>query len=213
MQLFGSLSSFSETFTMIARGINSISYANSQGFGITSSLPFRVVWDVSNNIYTDYPSGISFITHIYSTNYSGNILIQSSDLTSITVLSPHNSVAPQMTSNSVRYLEIETSQLKNLDGLLIYGNGGLATYFTSGDISLLPSTLTDFHSQYSNCSGDVGNLPSNLKTLFVDYYGNSQNQSNNIFGNVSNLPTTLMNIILCGKNVLSSNISDFPPLF
>ena len=199
-----------ETFTMIARSLTSISPG---GFKITSSLPFRVVWDVANNIYTDYPAtpGGTLISHTYPTPYTGNILIKSSDLSSITTLSPYN-VSPVITNTSVRYLEIETSQINLLDGLLTMGTiGNPTTYFISGDISDLPSTLTRFQTYYSNCFGDIQDLPPNLVSFVVNQFGsNYTNQSNTITGDVTNLPPPLTLIEIGGSNTLSGNIQNFP---
>ena len=147
--------SFSQTFRMIATNLNSISLVTGlQGFRVSASLPFRVVWGDGNT--TNYPAGLSYISHTYSTPYTGNILIQSSDLTSITHLEPKN-VNPQIGQNTLKYLEIQTSQLNLLDGLLIMGGLGGVDYFLSGDISLLPSTLTTLRSNSSNCSGNIAN--------------------------------------------------------
>jgi hypothetical protein len=196
---------------MIARSLNSISLPpNQQGFRIDASLPFRVVW--GDGDITNYPSGLAiYISHTYSTPYTGNILIQSSDLTSITRLEPKN-VNPQIGQNTLKYLEIQTSQLNLLDGLLIMGGLGGVDYFLSGDISLLPSTLTTLRSNYSNCSGNIANLPPNLQIFDVNSVGTSLNQSNTILGNVVDLPTTLTTFVLSGNNTVSGNVNDFPPL-
>jgi hypothetical protein len=191
--------------------LNSISLPpNQQGFRIDASLPFRVVW--GDGDITNYPSGLAiYISHTYSTPYTGNILIQSSDLTSITRLEPKN-VNPLIGQNTTRYLEIQTSQLNDLNGLLIMGGLGGVDYFLSGDISLLPSTLTTLRSNYSNCSGNIGSLPPNLQIFDVNSVSTSLNQSNTILGDVSNLPTTLTTFILSGNNTVSGNVNNFPPL-
>lgn len=201
--------SFSETFTMIARSLNSISLVTGQqGFRVSASLPFRVVWGDGNT--TNYPAGLSYISHTYSTPYTGNILIQSSDLTSITHLVPKN-VAPQIGTNTTRYLEIQTSQLNLLDGLISMGDiSNTESYFSSGDIGLLPSTLITFYSRYSNCSGNIANLPPNLVTLSINFLNSNLNQSNTITGDVANLPLTLQEITLGGNNTLTGNVYDFP---
>ena len=204
--------SFGETFTMIARSLNSFSIVNGLGFRVTASLPFRVVWDVVNNITTNYPAGTSYLSHTYSSPYTGNILIQSSDLTSITYLAPSN-VAPQIGTNTTRYLEIQTSEIQNLDGLTSMGDASNSeNYFSSGDIGLLPSTLINFYSRYSNCSGNIANLPPNLVTLSINFLSSNLNQSNTILGDISNLPTSLIEITLGGNNTLSGNIVNFPSL-
>jgi hypothetical protein len=194
---------------MIATNLNSISLPpNQQGFRIDASLPFRVVW--GDGDITNYPSGLAiYISHTYSTPYNGDILIQSSDLTSITRLEPKN-VNPQIGQNTLKYLEIQTSQLKDLDGLLIMGGLGGVDYFLSGDIDLLPSTLTTLRSNYSNCSGNIANLPPNLQIFDVNSVSTSLNQSNTILGDVSNLPTTLTTFVLSGNNTVSGNVNNIP---
>jgi len=199
---------YGQTFTMIARSLNSITATNVEGFTVTASLPFRVVW--GDTQITNYPAGTNFITHTYSTPYTGNILIQSADLTSITAIRP-NKVAPQMTSNSVRYLEIETSQLNLLDGLTNLGEG-VNLYFLSGNISLLPSTLTVITANNTNCSGDIANLPPNLSQCSFDSTGSSPNSSNTISGTINNLPNSLIAFLVGGNNTISGLIQDTPPL-
>jgi hypothetical protein len=194
---------------MSARSLNSITIVQGGGFRVTASLPFRVVWGDGDT--TNYPAGTNYLSHTYSPAYTGNILIQSSDLTSITYLAPQN-VTPLMSQTTTRYLEIQTSELNRLDGLLIMGDGNGDTYFTSGDISLLPSTLTRFLSRYSNCSGNIANLPPNLQSLSVNFLGSGTNQSNTILGDISNLPDSLTEITLGGNNTLSGSVSNFPSL-
>jgi len=176
-----------ETFTMIARGLNSVIIV------VISALPYRVVWG-DGTITTN--SG----THTYSSPYTGNILVQSYDLTSITLLYPLNTL-PQI-SQTDRYLEIETSQLNLLDGLLtttVYSQD----VFYSGDISLLPSTLETFSAQYNNLSGNISNLPTTLVNTSIT-------GENTITGNISNLPTTLEYLLLVGQNTITGDISVLP---
>ena len=197
-----------ETFTMIARSLNSFSITSLQGFTVRASLPFTVDWGDGNT--TNYPSGLSvYISHTYSTPYTGNILIQSSDLTSITQLIPRN-VTPQMGQTTTRYLEIETSQLSLLDGLTSMGNATYPNnYFSSGDISSLPLTLINFYSTYSDCYGDIIYLPPNLVKLSINELSSNLNQSNTITGDIVNLPPTLQEIIIGGDNTLYGDVDDF----
>jgi hypothetical protein len=199
---------YGQTFTMIARSLNSFSIVSGIGFRIVTSQPFRVVWGDGNT--TNYPSGTINISHTYTTPYTGNILIQTSNLASITSLLPANST-PQMGQNTTRYLEIQTSQLNLLTGLLSYGTFS-PTFFTSGNINLLPPSLVSFQSNFTNCSGNVANLPNGLQYLLLDYLDSSPNQSNNLSGNVSDLPSTLTDILLGGNNTIMGNVGDFPPL-
>jgi hypothetical protein len=199
---------YGQTFTMIARSLNSFSIVSGIGFRIVTSQPFRVVWGDGNT--TNYPSGTIDISHTYTTPYTGNILIQTSNLASITSLLPANST-PQMGQNTTRYLEIQTSQLNLLTGLLSYGTFS-PTFFTSGNINLLPPSLVSFQSNFTNCSGNVSNLPNGLQYLLLDYLDSNPNQSNNLSGNVSDLPSTLTDFLLGGNNTITGNVGDFPPL-
>jgi hypothetical protein len=211
--------SFNETFTMIARDLDGISSAgavNNQ-FTIISSAPFRVVW--GDGDITNYPAGGGALSHIYDNPYTGNILIQSPNLSSITSLVPGlSAVSPQITTTSTRYLEIETSQLALLDGLITYGlsNGISYSYFTSGDINDLPLTLISFTAWYSNCSGDIVNLPPYLEDFTIDVGGSGANKSNTISGDIANLPTTLNTTLkkldIGGNNAITGNISNLPTL-
>ena len=198
-----------ETFTMIARSLDSFSIISGQGFRVSTSLPFTVDWGDGNT--TNYPSGLAvYISHTYSTPYTGNIVIQSSDLTSITQLIPRN-VTPQIGQTTTRYLEIETSELNLLDGLISMGDASFPdNYFSSGDISLLPLTLINFYSTYSNCYGDIFYLPPNLINLSINFLNSNLNQSNTITGNIVNLPPTLQQIVIGGDNTLYGDVSDFP---
>jgi hypothetical protein len=198
-----------ETFTMSATSLDSITpIISGQGFRVSASLPFTVDWGDGNT--TNYLAGLSYISHTYSTPYTGNILIQSSDLTSITHLVPKN-VTPQINSFSTRYLEIETSELNLLDGLISMGDSSSPdNYFSSGDISSLPSTLIYFYSTYSNCYGDILDLPPNLIDLSINSLSSNLNQSNTITGDIVNLPSTLQKIEIGGDNTLNGDVSDFP---
>ena len=176
-----------ETFTMIARGLNSVDIA------ILSTLQYIIIWG-DGTITTNSGS------HTYSSPYTGNILIQSYDLTSISILVPSNTL-PQI-SQTDRHLEIETSQLNILDGLLsttVYSQD----VFYSGDISLLPSTLETFSAQYNNLSGNISNLPTTLVHTSID-------GENTITGNISNLPSTLEYLLLGGLNTITGDISVLP---
>jgi hypothetical protein len=201
--------SFSETFTMIARSLNSITTSGGLGFTIDSSLPFRVVWDVANNITTDYPAGTNIlISHTYPTPYTGNILIKSNDLTSITELTPAF-VNPNI-SNTTKYLEIETSQLNLLNGLITFGNYTTSSgAFVSGDISLLPSSLLYFNTSEGNCTGNIANLPSGIINFKLNS-GSINSDTNTLTGLVDDLPNTLVVFALYGKNTIGGNIQNIP---
>ena len=170
---------------MIARGLN---YAM---IGISGD--YRVVWG-------DGTITTNSATHTYSSPYTGNILVQSYDLTSITVLNFIETL-PIVSYNN-RCLEIETSQLNLLDGLL-YLSSGQRGVFCSGNISLLPSTLEYFQNFENILSGDTSNLPTTLETFLVT-------GDNTITGNISNLPITLTSFSVWGNNTLSGNINNVP---
>jgi hypothetical protein len=191
-----------ETFTMTARSLNNVSIS----LVISPLLPFRVVWGDGNT--TVYTTGSGTITHTYSSPYTGNILIQSSDLTSITSFIATSSISPAMTDTSTRYLEVGTSQLSLLNGLTVFNASN--RLFLSGNLNLLPSSLITFIVSYSNLSGDIQYLPPTIEYFSINFLSSSLNMSNTILGNVANLPATLTQFILGGNNTLSGNIQNIP---
>jgi hypothetical protein len=204
----------SETFTMIATNLTNIDYNSTTPIGIKSSLTIKIVWG-DGHIVT-FPvlvgSQISVISHTYSTPYTGNILIQSNDLTSITYLSILN-VRPYNTTTSSS-LEIQTSQLNLLDGLLMfyngkYSSGGVSGGFLTGNINLLPSTLKEFSSVDSNCTGDIASLSRVLESFEINP-SSVNTDVNTIFGDVANLPNTLWRFSVYGNNTISGNIQNIP---
>jgi hypothetical protein len=185
-----------EEFIINAVGVNQIYSTPDSGFTINSSLTFKINWG-DGNIET-FPSGLTRTNHIYSSPYTGQIKILSTNLTTITYFEsntfPHNSQS----------LWTSTSELQKLDGLLNltgnYSNG----LFITGNVLNLPRTLTLIESNNNNLSGNTSNLPRFLTLLAIS--GN-----NTISGDTSGFPSTLSSALdLQGNNTVSGNTSDLP---
>jgi len=189
------------------------------GFRITASLPYYIDW---GDGIESFPAGTSDIFHTYSSPYTGQIKILSTDLSSITQFksetNPHNSQS-LWTSTS------ELEKLDQLDDLRASPENGL---FITGNVLNLPRTITNLV-VYNNdlngttfdlpqfltlmaiygintISGDTSGFPSTL-TLTLDLQGN-----NTVSGDTSNLPSmlTTSTMIIKGQNTISGDTSDLP---
>jgi len=209
-----------EEFIINAIGVNQIYQTPNSGFTINSTLTYYIDW--GDGIIETFPPGITKINHIYSSPYTGQIKILSTDLTTIksfnSETNPHNSQS----------LWTSTSELNKLDGLLnlnVQNSNGL---FITGDVNNLPTTLTSLIVYNNNLSGDTSNLPQFLTlmaiygintisgdtsgfpstlTLTLDLQGN-----NTVSGDTSNLPSmlTTSTMIIKGQNTISGDTSDLP---
>ena len=186
-----------EEFIINAVGVNQIYQTPSSGFTINSSLTYYIDW--GDGIET-FPPGITKINHIYSSPYTGQIKILSTNLTTITSFNsetnPHNSQS----------LWTTTSELQKLDGLLslnVQNSNGL---FITGDVNNLPTTLTSLIVYNNNLSGDTSNLPQFLTLMAI--YG-----TNTISGDTSGFPSTLTSVLdLQGNNTVSGDTSNLPSM-
>jgi hypothetical protein len=214
-----------EEFIINAIGVNQIyptvasSSPTSYGFQIIASLPYYIDW---GDGIESFPAGTSNIFHTYSSPYTGQIKILSTDLSSITEFksetNPHNSQS-LWTSTS------ELAKLDQLDDLRAWPENGL---FITGNVLNLPSTLTRLV-VYNNdltgltsdlpqfltlmaiygvntISGDTSGFPNTL-TITLDLQGN-----NTVSGDTSNLPSmlTTSTMIIKGQNTISGDTSDLP---
>jgi hypothetical protein len=186
-----------EEFIINAVGVNQIysTYVNS-GFTITSSLTFKIDWG-DGNIET-FPSGTTRTNHIYSSPYTGQIKILSTNLTTITSFesntAPHNNQS----------LWTSTSELQKLDGLLTLATFVSDGLFITGNVLNLPRTITYLNIFNNNISGNTSNLPPSLNTMII--YG-----SNTISGDTLGFPVGMRgNLILFGNNTVSGNTSNLP---
>jgi hypothetical protein len=185
-----------EEFIINAVGVTQIYQTPNSGFTINSSLTYDIDW--GDGIIETFPPGTTKINHTYSSPYTGQIKILSTNLTTITSFTsetnPHNSQS----------LWTSTSELNKLDGLLTLnvqnGNG----LFITGDVTDLPTTLTSLIVYNNNLSGDTSNIPPILTLMAI--YG-----VNTISGDTSGFPSTLTSVLdLQGNNTVSGDTSDLP---
>lgn len=182
-----------ETFVIKATALESIT---GTGFKIVSASDFKVDW--GDGVVQSYSAGIRYITHTYSTPYTGNIVILALDLTNITELVSDG--FGQITPDEVP-LEITTAELSKLDGLT---NLFLDTFVTlTGIASELPATLTAIQLPETNLSGDLSELPRDLDYIGID-------GENTLEGDIADLPPALTFLLLYGANTIEGDVEDFP---
>jgi hypothetical protein len=191
-----------EEFIINAIGVTEIfptvaSSSEIYGFRITASLPYYIDW---GDGIESFPAGTSDIFHTYSSPYTGQIKILSTDLSSITEFksetNPHN-FQSLWTSTS------ELAKLDQLDDLRAWPDNGL---FITGNVLNLPSTLTSLIIHNNDLSGTTFDLPQFLTDMAI--YG-----VNTISGDTSGFPSTLTSILeLKGNNTVSGDTSDLPTM-
>jgi hypothetical protein len=188
-----------EEFIINAIGVNQIyptvASLTPYGFQITASLPYYIDW---GDGIESFPAGTSDIFHTYSSPYTGQIKILSTDLSSITEFksetNPHNSQS-LWTSTS------ELQKLDQLDDLRAWPDNGL---FITGNVLNLPSTLTRLVVYNNDLTGLTSDLPQFLTLMGI--YG-----VNTISGDTSGFPNTLNSTLdLQGNNTVSGDTSDLP---
>ena len=190
-----------EQFIINAIGVNEIfptvpSNQTPYGFRITATLPYYIDWGDGN--IESFPAGLTNIFHTYSSPYTGQIKILSTDLSSIiqfeSETNPHNSQS-LWTSTS------ELEKLDQLDDLRAWPNDGL---FITGNVLNLPRTITDLVVYNNDLNGTTFDLPRFLKLMGI--YG-----TNTISGDTSGFPSTLNSTLdLQGNNTVSGDTSDLP---
>ena len=192
-----------EEFIINAIGVNQIyptvasSSPTSYGFQIIASLPYYIDW---GDGIESFPAGTSNIFHTYSSPYTGQIKILSTDLSSITEFksetNPHNSQS-LWTSTS------ELAKLDQLDDLRAWPENGL---FITGNVLNLPSTLTRLVVYNNDLTGLTSDLPQFLTLMAI--YG-----VNTISGDTSGFPNTLtITLDLQGNNTVSGDTSNLPSM-
>jgi len=185
--------------------------------------PFTIIWG-DGNTDTYGPGNINVPSHTYSSPYTGPIIIECADLSSIWKMDITNGAFPA--STSPRPITIQTTELSKLDGLLEFIAID-ARVRIEGIISDLPSSLTNYTSTITNLSGNLNtmNLPNIVRFLVTGSntltgdIGNFSNTCDDltIFGNntisgvVADWPTSLKNIFITGANQLSGLIQNAPP--
>jgi hypothetical protein len=190
-----------EEFIINAIGVNAIfptvfSGVTPYGFQIIASLPYYIDWGDGN--IESFPAGTTEIFHTYSSPYTGQIKILSTDLSSITQFNsetnPHNSQSLWTSTN-------ELGKLDQLTNLRASPNNGL---FITGNVLNLPRTITNLVVYNNDLSGTTFDLPRFLTTMGI--YG-----TNTISGDVSGFPSTLtITLDLQGNNTVSGDTSNLP---
>jgi len=206
-----------EGFIINADNLNSIT---STVFEIISSNGFVIDW--GDGTLDSFNSGTVNPTHLYSTPYTGNIIIAAADLTTITKISFSglSGVNPLITP-----LEIASTELSKLDGALHFNFNDFVNI--TGTIEDMPQTLTRLSVSKNTLSGNIGTLASSLLYLSIEgsntVSGNTNeltqtgvlffriNGSNTITGDIDNFPKTITELYINGANTLNGTIADLPP--
>jgi hypothetical protein len=208
-----------EQLRMVATGVNTIiGFGANPGIIINSSSAFKINW--GDGPAEEFTAGTNInISHTYSTPYTGDIIIEAVDLSNIT------SLIVQSTPHPLQSLSVTTTELGNLEGLLNFKAELVNGLFVTGDVNLLPKTLTELIIANTNVSGTTGNLPEDLTRLEIrgsnTITGDTLNLpinltrldiqgSNTISGNTSNLPNTTLSCIVGGQNTITGDTADLP---
>jgi hypothetical protein len=183
-----------EEFIINAINVNQIGNSVNYGMRVSSSQSFQINW--GDGVISDYNPGFDVnIYHIYSTPYTGQIKLLSTNLTTITKFDVES-------SHSNKTLWTSTMELHKLDGLLIL-NTQNNSLFVTGDVVNLPSSLTGMSCFNNNLSGNSSNMPQLLTICRIS-------GTNTISGDTSGLPTGLIQLTLTGNNTISGDTSGLP---
>jgi hypothetical protein len=219
-----------EDFIMVAAGLTTVTFSN-----FKSSQPFTIVWGDGNTTTYAADPATGIVTHTYSTPYTGNIIIRSSNLTSITefeIATPGN-IVPSTTGNATTPssfpLHINGSEITKLDGLikLVLTQNVLLNDTTTAQ---LPRTLENITVSWADVLGTIANLPDaipvaktgqlilgnftsvsgNLSTMPASYRVISVSGTNTISGNISSLQGHVVSFAVLGSNTLTGNVAGIP---
>ena len=187
-----------EQFKMIADGVITIENVSSGsgGISIDSLSNFSIVWgDGSVDSFT--AGNNRQASHTYDTPYTGEIIIQTADLSNITELLVQSKPHPNQS------LSVTTTELGKLDGLLKFLVTQSDGLFVTGDVNNLPNSLTQLTIFNTNVSGNTSNLPPLLTSCTIT-------GTNTIDGNTLGLPRNLTYLNIEGINTISGLTSDIP---
>lgn len=172
---------------IVATGLNSITFGS-----LSASTSFRITWEGTTS--TTYSAGNNTPTYTYLSPYTGDIFIESLDLTTIgkldlSIISPVLSVS------------VDTSELSKLSGLTngTFGNNVVL----KGLASELPRNLLYLSTQTNLLSGSTYDLPFSLTSLTI-------NDVNKITGDTLGLPRNLTYLLIGSSNILSGDVSGLP---
>ena len=187
-----------QSFVMQASGITDVNFT-----AFSSTAPVSIIW--ATGVSQTWNPGDSVPSHTYPSAYTGNIVIQSCDLSTIQTLS-FGLVANILPSTGT--ITIKDTELTKLTGLVtcdllsprinFINNGGAVT-----STQLLPSTLVSFKAGTNNMTGNISNLPTGLTTFYS--YG-----SNTLSGFVSSMPSGIQYFEITGLNTIDGLIGDMP---
>lgn len=178
---------------------------------ITSTVPFTIFWDEANNISQSYASGTFSAEHTYSSPFTGQIIIETQNLSGIKriEIQPYSNVTPlaltPYSANSYDYpFSIADSEIYKLDGLqeLIIKESGLVNASTLS----FSRYLTRIDISYADVYGSLDQLPLTLGYLRLE-------QVTPIYGNVIDFKTinaSFSSIFVGGNNTISGDIGDLP---
>ncbi len=179
-------------FRMYATSVTKI-----ENVDVTSNGDFTVDWgDGSIEVYerTDFSSDSMFISHTYSTPYTGEVRL-TSGLSIITrLLIKQNDV-------SGTELRVKLEELVKLPALTSFQNGSNKGY-VEGSLTQIPNSVIYFDASCSNnISGNLADIKSGLENILI------QGQ-NTITGNLSSLTdnTNLNDFSIYGFNTISGNL-------
>jgi len=175
---------------------------------------YLVTWSGATSTYYS-PGAERTASYTYSSPYTGDIFVESLDLSTIGKF-----FAATVTTGS---MTLTTTEFKKLDGLI---NTTLnSNILLSGIVSELPINLTYLFTSNNRLSGSTYDLPIDLTSTTITYnnkisgstYGLPRNLtildiegSNTISGDVAGLPTGITNAFITGNNTITGNISGLP---
>ena len=183
-----------EEFIMYAVGINQANVRI-----VTSSCPFVIDYGDGTVVYYNAGS-YTIATHFYSTPFTGEVRILSTDLGCISVLRTDNG-APPASPPRTGTLTIIGTELIKLTGLTYLNN---ITTVLNADVSQLPSTLLRLRSYAGILTGNITTTPLPSGLLLLQLY-----DSNTLQGDINSLPSGLQIIAIYGQNKLSGSMTTF----
>lgn len=196
-----------EKMKLSANGVTSVN------FTLSSTQGYRITW--SGTTATYYSAGSTTPTYTYSSPYTGDIFVESLNLTTISSFT--------VDASPIVSVILTTSEFKSLDGLIatsIYDGVRLI-----GIASELPANLTYFSTAKNYLSGSTYDLPRSLTSTTItatnritgSTYGLPRGliyfeiqQNNGISGDTAGLPTGLTKTFIGTNNTISGNTSGLP---
>lgn len=189
-----------QNFIMQAVNLSGVFSFTSSPSPFLATAPVKIIW--RPGVQITWNPGDPNPSYNYTSSYSGDIIIQTCDLSTIRNL---NITSSAFTGTVI----IQDTELAKLTGLIqanIYSSK--VTFQKNGapgvtSTSLIPPNLQLFQVNQTNMDGDINDLPNTLTTFTVD--GN-----NTLSGNISNIPPNMSYFQVTGLNTLTGDIGDIP---